>query len=105
MAIEGQNMFKQGPSGGPTQQGRPNYLDTYPNYYNTHVFNNSSQNTGFRRNNDQPYPPQYNGSNYKILTLIKDNGCSSHQLNRKPTRKPHARPHRHLIRSSVPSRN
>ena len=60
MAIQGQNMVRQGPSGGPTQQGRSNYPSTYPNYYNTHVFNNSSQNTRFRRNNDQPYPPQYN---------------------------------------------
>ena len=61
MSIQGQNMFRQGASGGPIQQGRPNYPGTYPNYYNTPVFNNSSQNTGFRRNNDQPYPPQYNG--------------------------------------------
>ena len=34
---------------------------TYPNQYNTPVFNNSSQNNGYRRNNDQPYPPQYIG--------------------------------------------
>ena len=57
MAIQGQGMYRQGPSGGPTQHGRPNFLGTYPNYYNTHVFNNSSQNTGYRRNNGQPYPP------------------------------------------------
>ena len=61
MAIQGQNMYRQGPSGGPSQQGRSNYLGTYPNHYNTPVFNNSSQNNGYRRNNDQPYPPQYNG--------------------------------------------
>ena len=61
MAIQGQGMFRQGPSGGMTQQGRPNYPGTYPNYYNTPVFNNPSQNTGFRRSNDQPYPPPYNG--------------------------------------------
>ena len=54
-------MYRQGPSGGPSQQGRPNYPGTYPNHYNTPVFNNSSQNNGYRRNNDQPYPPQYNG--------------------------------------------
>ena len=42
MAIQGQNMFRQGPSGGPTQQGRPNYLGTYPSYYKTPIFNNSS---------------------------------------------------------------
>ena len=34
----------------------------YPNYYSTPIFNNNpSQNVGFRRNNDQPYPPSYNG--------------------------------------------
>ena len=61
MAIQGQGMFRQGPSGGPTQQGRPNFLGTYPNYYITPVFNNPTQNAEFRRNNDQPYPPSYNG--------------------------------------------
>ena len=61
MAIQGQNMYRQGPSGGPSQQGRPNYPGIYPNQYNTPVFNNSSQNNRYRRNNDQPYPPQYNG--------------------------------------------
>ena len=50
MAIQGQGMLRQGPSRGPTQQGRPNYLGTYPNYYNALVFNNPSQNAGFRRN-------------------------------------------------------
>ena len=61
MAIQGQGMYRQGPSGGPSQQGRPNYLGNYPSQYNTPIFNNSSQNNGYRRNNDQPYPPQYNG--------------------------------------------
>ena len=60
MAIQGQKMYRQGLSGGPSQQGRPNYPGTYPNHYNTPVFNNSSQNNRYRRNNDQPYPPQYN---------------------------------------------
>ena len=41
MAIQGQGMYRQGPSGGPSQQGRSNYLGNYPNQYNTHVFNNS----------------------------------------------------------------
>ena len=54
-------MYRQGPSGGPSQQGRPNYLGNYPNQYNTPIFNNSLQNNGYRRNNNQPYPPQYNG--------------------------------------------
>ena len=61
MAIQGQSMFRQGPLGGPTQEGQPNYLSTYPNYYNTLVFNNPLENPGFRRNNDQPYPPSNNG--------------------------------------------
>ena len=61
MAIQGQGMFRQGPLGGQTQQGRSNCPGTDPNYYNTHVFNNPSQNAGFRRNNDQPYRPPYNG--------------------------------------------
>ena len=62
MAIQGQWMFRQGPSEGPTQQGRPNYLGAYPNYYNTPIFNNNpSQHAGFRRNNNQPYPLSYNG--------------------------------------------
>ena len=61
MAIEWQNMFRQGLSEGPSQQGRSNYPSTYSNHYNTPIFNNSSQNTGFRRNNDQHYPASYNG--------------------------------------------
>ena len=62
MAIQGQSIFRQGPLGGPTKQGRPNYLGAYPNYYNTHVLdNNPLQHAGFRRNNDQPYSPFYNG--------------------------------------------
>ena len=59
--MQGKNFFRQGPPGGPTQQRRPNYPGTYPNCYNTPVFNNPTQNAGFRRNNDQSYPPQYNG--------------------------------------------
>ena len=46
MAIQGQGMYRQGPSGGPSQQGRPNYLGNYPNQYNTPIFNNSLQNNG-----------------------------------------------------------
>ena len=61
MAIQGQGMLRQGPLGGPTQNRRPNYPGTYPKYYNAPVFNNPLQNAGFRRNNDQPYPPLYNG--------------------------------------------
>ena len=62
MAIQGQAMFRQGPLGGPTHEGQPNYPSAYPNYYNTTVFNNNpSQHTRFRRNNDQPYPLSSNG--------------------------------------------
>ena len=35
MAIQGQGIYRQGPPGGPSQQGRPNYQGTYPNYFNT----------------------------------------------------------------------
>ena len=35
MAIQGQNMFRQGPSRGLAQQGQQNFPGTYPNYYNT----------------------------------------------------------------------
>ena len=60
MAIQGQGMFRQGPSGGLTQQGRPNFLGAYPKYYNTLVFNNNpSQHALFWKNNDQPYPLSY----------------------------------------------
>ena len=44
-------------------------------------------------------------NNNNKLTLIKDSRRSFCRINRKPTRKHHARPRRHLIRSSVPSRN
>ena len=54
-------MYRQDPSGRLTQQGWPNIPGIYPNYYNTPAFNNPTQNAGYRRNNDQPYPPQYNG--------------------------------------------
>ena len=41
MVIQGQGMFRQGPSGGPTHQGRPNYPGAYPNHYNTPIFNSN----------------------------------------------------------------
>ena len=41
MAIQGQGMYRQGPSRRPSQQGRPNYRGNYSNQYNTLVFNNS----------------------------------------------------------------
>ena len=65
MAIQGKNTYRQGPSGGPTQPGRPNFPGTYPNYYNTPVLNNSSHINRLRRNNDQSYPPPHNGQQQK----------------------------------------
>ena len=41
------------------------FSSTYPNYYNTPIFNNSLQNNGFWRNNDQSYPPSYNGQQHQ----------------------------------------
>ena len=102
MAIQGQGMYRQDPSGGPSQQGRPNYPGNYPNQYDTLVFNNSSENNGYRRNNDQPYP---HNSTVSKITLIKDNRRTSCRLNHKHTHKLHARPRRHPIRSSARSRN
>ena len=58
--VQGQGMYKQGQLGGPSQQGRPNYQGTYPNYFNNLVYNNPMQQQGFRRNTDQAYPPSYN---------------------------------------------
>ena len=61
MAIQGHGRVRQGPLEGLTRQGQPNFPGPYPNNYYTHVFNNNpSQHVGFRRNNDQPYPPSYN---------------------------------------------
>ena len=60
MAIQEQVMYRQGPSGGQFQQGRPNipnYQGTYPTYLNNPVYNNPmQQQQGFRRNTDQMYP-------------------------------------------------
>ena len=52
MVIQGQEMYRQGLSGGPSQQGRPNYPGNYPNQYNTPIFNNSLQKNGYKRNNE-----------------------------------------------------
>ena len=41
MAIQGQEMFRQGPTRGPTQQGRLNFSGPYLHYYNTPIFNNN----------------------------------------------------------------
>ena len=60
MAIQGQGMYRQGPPGGPSQQGRLNYQGTDPNCFNNLVYKNPMQQQGFRRNTDQAYPPSYN---------------------------------------------
>ena len=67
MAIQGQGMYRQGPPGGPNQQGRPNYQGTYPNYFNNLVYNNPMQQQGFRWYTDQAYPPSYNAGQQQNL--------------------------------------
>ena len=59
MEIQGQGMYRQGPPGGQSQQGWPNYQGKYPTYFNNPVYNNPMQ-QGFRRNTDETYPPSYN---------------------------------------------
>ena len=62
MVIQGQDIYRKAPSRGTTQQGQQNYSGSCPNYYNNPIFNNNhSQHAEFRRNNDQTYPPSYNG--------------------------------------------
>ena len=55
-------MYRQGPLGGQSQQGRLRYQGTYPTYFNSPVYNNPmQQQQGFRRNMDQTYPPYSTG--------------------------------------------
>ena len=62
MAIQGQVIYRQGPPGGQSQQGQPNYQGTYPTYFNNPIYNNPmQQQQGFRRNKDQTYPPYSTG--------------------------------------------
>ena len=65
MAIQEQGMYRQGPSEGQFQQGRPNipsYQGTHPTYCNNPVYNNPmQQQQGFRRNTDQTYLPYSTG--------------------------------------------
>ena len=62
MAIQGQGMYRQGPPGGQSQQGRPSYQGTHPIYFNNPVYHNPmQQQQGFRRNTDQMYPPYSTG--------------------------------------------
>ena len=107
MAIQGQGMFRHGPSRGSTQHGRSNYPAAYPNYYNTHVINNNPlQYAVFRRNNNQPYPPSYSGQQqHQQLHTNKKQSFLSHKRNRKLSCKPHARPRRHVTQSSEQSHN
>ena len=43
MAIQGQGMYRQGPPGGQSQHGKPNYQGIYPTYFNNPVYNNPMQ--------------------------------------------------------------
>ena len=65
MEIQGQGMYRQGPPGGQSQQGRPSYQGTYPNYFNNLVYRTpmqqQQQQQGFRRNTDHTYPPYSTG--------------------------------------------
>ena len=62
MAIQGQGMYREGPPGGQSQQGRTSYQDTYPTYFNNPVCHNPmQQQQEFRRNTDQTYPPYSTG--------------------------------------------
>ena len=103
MAIQGQSMYRQDPSGGPSQQGRPNYLGTYPNQYNTPVLRTLRRITDIGGTTINPIIKNTTVSNKPTLT--KDSRRSSHRLNHKHTRKLHVRPRRHSTRSSALSRN
>ena len=70
MAIQGQGMYRQGPPGGPSQQGRSNYPSTYPNYFNNPIYKNPTQHAGFWRNTDQAYPPSYNTGQQQNLQQL-----------------------------------
>ena len=60
-------MYRQGPMGGPSQQGLPNYPGSYWNYFCKLVFNNNhSQPARFRRNNNQTHPPTNNTGQQKL---------------------------------------
>ena len=103
MAIQGQGMYRQGPSGGPSQQGRPNYPGNYPNQYIIPLFL-----TILRRImaiGGTTINPILHNTMISKITLIKDSRHSSHRLNHKHTRKIHAKPRRHPTRSSARSRN
>ena len=41
-------MYRQGPPGEPSQQGRPNYQGTHPNYFNNPIYNKPTQHAGFK---------------------------------------------------------
>ena len=59
-------MHRQGPLGGQSQQGRPNYQGTYPTYFNNPVYHNpmqQQQQQGFRRNIDSGCDLSVDGEN------------------------------------------
>ena len=89
MAIQGQNMYRQGPSGEPSQQGRPNYSGTYPNHSNTLFLTILCRIMDIGGTMINPILNNTTFSNNKPA-LIKDSRRSSDRLNRKPSRKLHA---------------
>ena len=101
MAIQGQGMYRQGPSRGPSQQGRIIQVIILTNIIPLFL-------TILRRIMDiggTTINPILHNTTVSNPTLIKDSRRSSRQLNHKHTRKLHTRPRRHPTRSSAPSRN
>ena len=87
MGIQGQGMYRQGPSRGPNQQGRPNYPGNYPNQYITLFLTILHRITDIGGTTINPILHNITVSN---PNLIKDNRRSSRRLNHKHTRKLHA---------------
>ena len=102
MAIQGQGMYRKGPSGAPNQQGWPNYPCNYPNQYNTLFFTILCRIMAIGGTTINPI---LHNTTVSKITLIKDSHSSSRRLNLKHTRKLHARPRQHPTRSSARSRN
>ena len=102
MAIQGQGMYRQGPSGGPSQQGRPNYPGNYPNQYNTLFLTILCRIMAIGGTTINPILHNITVSE---IALIKGSRRSSRRLNHKHTRKLHAKPRQHSTRSLARSRN
>ena len=102
MAIQGQGMYRQGPSRGLIQQGRPNYPGNYSNQYNTLFLTIPRRIMAI---GGTMINPILHNTTVNKITLIKDNRRTSRRLNHKHTCKLHAKPRRHPTRSSARSRN